>query len=111
MSKRDNGLLLKDMLEAAEKILKYTANLDYGLFIENDMVIDAVARNFEIIGEAANRIEPDFKIVHSHIEWQRITGFRNRIIHEYFGIDYEIMWAIIEDNIVDLIDELKQLLN
>ena len=75
------------------------------------MVIDAVARNFEIIGEAANRIHPDFKNKNPQIEWIRITGFRNRIIHEYFGIDYEIMWTIIEENIIELIDKLKQLLD
>ena len=111
MSKRDNYLLLMDMLDAAEKTLKYTSNLDYSRFLENEMVIDAVARNFEIIGEAVNRIDLDFKITHTQIEWLRITGFGNRIIHEYFGIDYEIMWTIIEENIVELIDELNQLLN
>ena len=109
MSKRDNKLLLLDMLEGAQKIQKYTSDLDYDAFLENDMVIDAVARNFEIIGEAANRVDPDFKDQHKQIEWLRITGFRNRIIHEYFGIDYEIMWTIIEENIGELIDELQQL--
>jgi uncharacterized protein with HEPN domain len=97
------------MLDSAKKIKKYTANLDFESFMANDMVLDAVARNFEIIGEAANRVEPDFKDLNSQIEWVRITGFRNRIIHEYFGIDYEIMWTIIEENIQDLIIELNQL--
>jgi uncharacterized protein with HEPN domain len=97
------------MLDSAEKIQKYTAALDFEEFIENDLVIDAVARNFEIIGEAANRVEPDFKAEHPEIEWVRITGFRNRIIHEYFGIDYEIMWTIIEENIGDLIEQLQEL--
>lgn len=109
MSSRDNNLLLIDMLDSAKKIKKYTANLDFESFMANDMVLDAVARNFEIIGEAANRVEPDFKDLNSQIEWVRITGFRNRIIHEYFGIDYEIMWTIIEENIQDLIIELNQL--
>ncbi len=72
------------------------------------MVIDAVTRNFEIIGEASNRVNPDFKIEHTQIEWLRITGFRNRIIHEYFGIDYEIMWTIIDENICELVEQLKQ---
>ena len=110
MSKRDNDFLLMDMLDAAEKIQRYTLDMDYDAFIENELVIDAVARNFEIIGEAANRVDPDFKDEHSQIEWVRITGFRNRIIHEYFGIDYEIMWTIIEDNIGDLIEELEALI-
>lgn len=109
MSKRDNSLLLLDMLDSAEKIQKYTAELDFEEFIENDLVIDAVARNFEIIGEAANRVEPDFRAENPEIEWIRITGFRNRIIHEYFGIDYEIMWTIIEENIGELIEQLQEL--
>ena len=110
MSKRNNELLVMDMLESANKIQKYTLGLDYNSFLENEMIIDAVARNFEIIGEAANRITPEFKIKYSQIEWSRITGFRNRIIHEYFGIDYEIMWTIIEDNILDLINKLENIL-
>ncbi len=109
MSKRDNDLLLIDMIEGAEKILKYTSNLDYVTFLGNEMVMDAVARNFEIIGEAANRIDSDFKVLYPQIDWLRITGFRNRIIHEYFGIDYEIMWTIIDDNIPELIEKLKKL--
>jgi uncharacterized protein with HEPN domain len=56
--------------------------------------VDAVVRNFEIIGEASNRIPDDFKTEHPEIEWRRIIGFRNRIIHEYFGIDYENLWRI-----------------
>lgn len=100
-----------DMIEAAEKILKYTSNFDYDKFLGDEMVIDAVARNFEIIGEAANRIDPDLKAQYPQINWVSITGFRNRIIHEYFGIDYEIMWTIIEENIAELIDDLKQLIN
>lgn len=107
---RNNELLVLDMLESAKKIQKYTLGLDYHSFLENEMIVDAVARNFEIIGEAANRVTSEFKIKHSQIEWDRITGFRNRIIHEYFGIDYEIMWTIIEDNILDLINKLEIIL-
>ncbi len=110
MSKRDANLLLLDMLDSARKIKKYTADLDLESFTDHDMVLDAVARNFEIIGEAANRIDPDFKLKHTQIEWARITGFRNRIIHEYFGIDYEIMWTIIEENIEELITHLIELI-
>lgn len=99
------------MLEAAEKIQKYTAHLNFETFLKSEMTIDAVARNFEIIGEAANRIDSDFKSQNQQIGWLRITGFRNRIIHDYFGIDYEIMWHIIEDNLTDLIRKLQQMID
>ncbi len=107
MSNRDLNLLLEDMLESALKIKRYSANLNYELFINDDKTIDAIVRNFEIIGEAANRLPPDFRIVNTEIEWNRIRGFRNRIIHNYFGIDYEIVWTIVENDIEELIDQLK----
>lgn len=107
MSKRDNQLLLEDMLIAAKKIKRYTLGFDYEKFISDDKTVDAVVRNFEIIGEAANRIEPDFKRKNAEIEWNRLRGFRNRIIHEYFGIDYEIVWEIIESYLDLLIEWLE----
>ncbi len=91
MSRRDTLLLLDDMLQAALKIRRYTNNLDFDSFSSDDKTIDAVVRNFKIIGEAANRLAPDFRDNNPEIEWKRIRGFRNRIVHEYFGIDYEIV--------------------
>ncbi len=91
MSKRAIILLLEDMLESAIKITKYTHRLDIDSFLKDDKTIDAVVRNFEIIGEAANRIDNDFRVTYPEIEWNRIRGFRNRIVHDYFGIDYEIV--------------------
>ncbi len=110
MSNRDKILLLEDMLQSAIKIKRYTDKLDYDSFIEDDKTIDAVVRNFEIIGEAANRIDPDFQTKNPEIEWKRIRGFRNRIVHEYFGIDYEIVWSIVEGYLDELIDWLETLI-
>ena len=110
MSKRDLILLLDDMLDSALKIMRYTDNLDFALFINDEKTIDAVVRNFEIIGEAANRIDPDFRTTNSEIEWKRIRGFRNRIVHDYFGIDYEIVWTIIDNDIEELIEQLQKLI-
>jgi len=107
MSKRDHILLLEDMLDSALKIKKYTSNLTYDDFINDDKTIDAVVRNFEIIGEAANRIDPDYRTINPEIEWKRIRGFRNRIVHDYFGIDYDIVWSIVENDLDDLIDRLE----
>lgn len=110
MSKRDEILLLEDMLQSAIKIKRYTDKLDYDTFVQDDKTIDAVVRNFEVIGEAANRIDPDFRTENPEIEWKRIRGFRNRIIHEYFGIDYEIVWSIVENYLDELIDWLEALI-
>lgn len=107
MSKRDTFLLLDDMLQSAQKIQRYTEGMDYESFISDEKTLDAVVRNFEIIGEAANRIDPDFRDQNPEIEWNRIRGFRNRIIHEYFGIDYEIVWEIIQEYLDELIEWLE----
>ena len=106
MSKRDTLLLLEDMLQSAQKIKRYVTSLDFDSFMSDDKTMDAVVRNFEIIGEAANRVDPDFRDSNPEIEWKRIRGFRNRIVHEYFGIDYEIVWQIIEEFLDELIDWL-----
>ena len=78
MSRRDILLLLDDMLQSAQKIKRYIKDVDYDSFIADEKTIDAVVRNFEIIGEAANRLDPDFKDNNPEIEWKRIRGFRNR---------------------------------
>lgn len=111
MSKRDILLLLEDMLQSAHKIKQYTKGLDYSSFLKDDKTIDAVVRNFEIIGEAANRIDPDFRYQNPQVEWKRIRGFRNRIVHDYFGIDYEIVWNIIETYLDEMIDWLETIID
>ena len=110
MSKRDTILLLEDMLDSAQKIKRYTKNIDFEEFLSDDKSIDAVVRNFEIIGEAANRFDSDFRDKNPEIEWNRIRGFRNRIVHDYFGIDYEIVWTIIETYLDELIDWLDTII-
>lgn len=107
MSKRDTLLLLNDMLQAAEKIKRYTSGMDYDAFVADEKTMDAVVRNFEIIGEAANRIDPDFRTKNPEVEWKRIRGFRNRIVHDYFGVDYEIVWDIITTYLDELIEWLE----
>lgn len=104
-------MLLLDMKEASEKILKYTKGLSFEEFLTDDKTIDAVVRNFEIIGEASLRIDEDFRLENPQIEWKKLRGFRNRIVHDYFGIDYEIVWSILSEDLEELIFELEQLLN
>jgi uncharacterized protein with HEPN domain len=95
------------MLQAAEKIKRYTSGMDYDAFVADEKTMDAVVRNFEIIGEAANRIDPDFRTKNPEVEWKRIRGFRNRIVHDYFGVDYEIVWDIITTYLDELIEWLE----
>ncbi len=108
MSKREISLLLEDIRDACQKIHNYTTGISYDNFIGDDKTIDAVVRNFEVIGEAANRVPEDFKTDHPEIEWRRIIAFRHRIIHEYFGINYEMVWKIKEENVPALKDFMEQ---
>ncbi len=109
MSKRIPQLLINDMLESFNKILQYTDGMTFEEFANDSKTIDAVIRNFEIIGEAANRLPEDFKDSHSQIDWYRIRGFRNRIVHDYMGIDFGIVWEIRNNYLLILIDSLKSL--
>ncbi|HLG02002.1 MAG TPA: DUF86 domain-containing protein [Bacteroidia bacterium] len=109
MSERNAKLLIGDILDSAQKILDYTVAMSFEEFTSENKTVDAVIRNFEIIGEAANRLPADFKNEVKEIDWQRIKGFRNRIVHEYIGIDFSIVWQIKETFLPALIVQLKQL--
>jgi uncharacterized protein with HEPN domain len=111
MSKKDRNILLLDILESIKKIKKYTNEMTYDLFIQDDKTIDACVRNFEIIGEVSSKIDEDFKIEHSEIEWKRMKGLRNRMIHDYSGIDYQVVWDIITEYLDELEYQVEQLLN
>ena len=107
MSRRSSELLIQDILESGNKILSYTNGITYDEFIQDSKTIDAVIRNFEIIGEAANRLSDEFKDEHPDIDWHKIRGFRNRIVHDYFGIDFSIVWNIKETFLKVVIDKIR----
>jgi uncharacterized protein with HEPN domain len=110
MSKRTPELLIEDVLDAINKINKYISCIDYEEFVNDDRTVDAVIRNFEIIGEASSRLPPDFKLRYSNMDWEKLRGFRNRIVHDYFGIDYEIVWNIIKDTLPEFESGIKVIL-
>lgn len=91
MSKREPELLLQDIVESIQKIKVYTHGMSFETFQEDDKTIDAVIRNFEIIGEAANRIPDEIKDKFNEVNWHRIRGLRNRVVHDYMGVDLEII--------------------
>jgi hypothetical protein len=109
MSKRSDELLLNDILESITKIKLYTSDLNFNSFITDSKTIDAVIRNFEIIGEASNRLSEVFKENNFEIDWFRIIGFRNRIVHDYMGIDFEIVWSIIQNDIDSLLLNIEKI--
>ena len=110
MSERNAKLLLEDILLSAGKIVRYTENLSFEQFIDDDRTIDAVIRNFEIIGEAANRLPINIRVQFVSIDWFMLRGFRNRIVHDYMGIDFEIVWNIKQNYLPHLVSEVKLIL-
>lgn len=97
------------ILQAIERIDRYTEEVDEIGFLQNDMVQDAVIRNVEIIGEAARNIErhyPEFAKAHAEIPWEDVYLMRNRVSHGYFSVDLEVVWKTVQRDI----PELRQLL-
>jgi len=112
--KRQYDFYLNDILKSMLRIKEYIEGKGFNDFKKNYMVVDAVVRNFEIIGEASKNIPVTIRKKYPEIPWGKMYGLRNLISHEYFGIDYEMMWEIatisLPQNIKDLqriIDELK----
>ena len=99
MSKRPLELYITDIKEAIEKIEHYTRNLSYESFQNDTKTIDAVIRNIEIIGEAAKNIPKNTRLQYIEIPWKEIIGTRSKIIHDYFGVDLEILWKTIKEDI------------
>jgi uncharacterized protein with HEPN domain len=104
---RDYRLYLDDILEAIKQIRSYIEGLDEKSFVNNRKTQDAVVRNLEIIGEAAKSLPDSFKGVASEIDWRKITGMRNILVHEYFGINLPIIWDVVQ-NKLDLLEAACQ---
>jgi len=109
MSKRSLELLIEDLWESIEKIERYTEGMTQDNFESDEKTTDAVVRNLEIIGEAAGRLPQDFTDRNSEIEWVKIIGLRNRIVHEYFGVDLQIIWQILKKDLPAFKVSLKKI--
>lgn len=107
---RDIKLYLLDIKKAIENIEEYTRGIDFRKFVENTEKVDAVIRNLEIIGEAAKKIPKNMREKHKMIKWESIIGMRNIIVHEYFGVDLEIIWKTINERLPELKNEIETML-
>lgn len=96
MSRREAGVLLGDIRVAIAKIDRYIAGFDQQAFLADDKTIDAVVRNLEIIGEAVKKLPAELMRLHPAIPWREIAGLRDRVIHDYAGIDLELIWNILK---------------
>ncbi len=109
MSKRDTRLLLEDIRQALRKISAYISGMDQPAFCVDEKTIDAVIRNISIIGEASKQLPDEFKARHPHLPWAQMAGMRNRIVHDYAGVDLEIIWEVISHSLPQLNHQLNQI--
>jgi uncharacterized protein with HEPN domain len=110
MSKRPIRLLLEDIRDAVGKVKRYTQGISRDAFMADERTADAVVRNLEIIGEASSRLPKEFRDTHSNIEWAQIIGLRHRIVHDYFGIDLEMVWEILQNGLPNFRQQLETIL-
>jgi uncharacterized protein with HEPN domain len=100
---------IEDMIDFAEKAVTYREGLDRTTFSTNTLVYDATLRNLELIGEAATRIPAVVRESNPDIAWRQVIATRNRLIHGYLGIDDDILWSVIRDDLPRLLDQLGAL--
>jgi len=111
MSSRSWKFRIEDIIEALDRIFHYVKDLNYDGWMKDQKTIDAVIRNLEIIGEAAANVPREIQDLYVDIPWYQMKGMRNILIHEYFGVDLEIVWKIIQDDLPNLLNAIKEIIN
>ncbi len=94
---KNPSIYLQHIHECLIKIQSYTQGMNEQAFLDNQLVQDAVIRNFEIIGEATKKLNPDFRAKYPEIEWKKIAGMRDKLIHDYIGVDLWAVWGVVEE--------------
>ncbi|HDR89784.1 MAG TPA: DUF86 domain-containing protein [Bacteroidetes bacterium] len=104
---KDDSLYIDHILQSINNIIEYTKDLSKQDFSRNKMVQDAVIRNFEIIGEATKKVSDDYKQVHFEVPWKAMSGMRDKLIHDYIGVDTAVIWKTIKEDLLDLKKKLE----
>ena len=108
---KDDRVLLRHMLDEINFIINETEGMEFEHFMNNEVLKRACSRSLEIIGEAAKNISPDFKKTSKDVEWKKISGLRDKIVHHYFGVNWDIMWDVMKNKIPQLKTQTVLMLN
>jgi len=111
VSPRNWKFRLEDIVESLELIAEYTSEMSQDLWRKDRKTIDAVIRNIEIIGEAASRVPEDIQELYPNIPWYQMKGMRNILIHEYFGVDFDVIWKTTKEDLPPLLEQIRKLIN
>ena len=106
---RDHRLYLEDILEAVDRIGRYSKGMTFQRLKKDTLVLDGIVRNLEIVGEAAKNIPKQIKEKYPEIEWKKMAGLRDVLAHEYFGIDSEVVWDIVKNKLPILKNQMKRI--
>ena len=109
MSKRNDQELVQDIIECAHRIRSYIEQIGYDDFQQDHKTQDAVIRNIEVIGEAAKLLSDNIKKDHPNITWKEIAGTRDKLIHDYFGINIDVVWSIAKEDLPIFIEQLENI--
>jgi uncharacterized protein with HEPN domain len=110
MSERTDEDFLNDILEAIYRIVAYTNEATYETFLADTKTQDAVIRNLEIIGEATKNLSPELRIKYPDLPWKGMAGLRDRLIHDYFGVNLDIVWHIVAAELSDVAMQIKEII-
>ncbi|MEF8894259.1 HepT-like ribonuclease domain-containing protein [Halodesulfurarchaeum sp.] len=100
---------ITDIDEAARKIEQYTANLDYEDFVDDELRVDAVLRNFEVIGEAAKNVPAEVRDEYKAVPWAEMAGMRDKLIHGYSTVELAIVWKTVEEEIPEVKRQIESI--
>lgn len=109
--KRDVRLFLEDILESISKIEEYMKGVDKKMLLTESWLEDVLVHRLEIIGEAAKNMPEDFRKEHPEVEWKKISGLRDKLVHAYFGVSLERVWLVVIDDIPPLKEKIQKILD